>query len=341
MTTNGVENRCDSAVFERLQNWRFDSTETRVIWTAAELGIFSRLPPSGATAYEAAHMVQANARSIRMLLDVLVSMGLLSKLSGAYVATEPAKQLLDSSSPTFLSGRFEAGNDPKIWPRLTEVIRTGKPVEPLNEASRAAAVFEKLIHKIHIEHEPRARRLATALLADGLESVQRVLDIAAGSGVWGIALAQASSELRITVHDRPEILPITREYIQHSNLSQQFDYLPGDLRDCDFGEAQFDIAILGNIVHWEGEAASRELLRKLHRALAPAGRIVIIEMIPNDNRTGPTFALMFALNTLLFTDCGDTYTFREYDDWLRDAGYCGATPYDIGSHSAAIIARRI
>lgn len=301
-----------------------------------ELDIFSHLGQSAVTAEEVAHAIGADARGTRMLLDVLVSLGLVMKQGNAYAAGDEARFLVPSN-PEFLSARFEAANEPKVWPQLTEVIRTGEPVERLDTPSVASAVFRKLIHQIHIEHEPRARRLAAILLGDAPQPALRVLDVAAGSGVWGIALARASEAVRVTAHDRPEILPTTKEYVDRCGLTNGFDYLPGDLCSANFGVGIFDIAIVGNIVHWEGEAASCDLFHKLYRAIRPGGRIVVIDMIPDDDRTGPTFALMFALNTLLFTQLGDTYTLHEYEAWLSEAGFNGLETRDIGSHSPVLI----
>ena len=136
------------------------------------------------------------------------------------------------------------------------------------------------------------------------------------------------------------VLPTTREYVRRHGLEERFDYLAGDLKEVDFGEGQYDVALLGNIVHSEGEDSSRDLFRRLRRALKDGGRVVVIDMLPNDARTGPPYQLIFALNMLVNTERGDTYTLAEYTRWLNDAGFPRVETADIGSHSPAVIGHK-
>ncbi len=109
------------------------------------------------------------------------------------------------------------------------------------------------------------------------------------------------------------------------------------MKEVDFGENRYDLALLGNIVHSEGEESSRDLFKRLYRALKSGGRVAIIDMIPNNERTGPPFALIFALNMLVNTEKGGTYTLEEYTRWLSDAGFKRVESADIQSHSPLII----
>ncbi|EQD30286.1 methyltransferase type 12, partial [mine drainage metagenome] len=154
---------------------------------------------------------------------------------------------------------------------------------------------------------------------------------------WGIAMAEADREARITAQDFPALLEVTREYLRRHGVEAQFEFLPGDLKQVDFGANRFDVALLGNIVHSEGERSSRDLFKRLHRALGPQGRIVIIDMIPNEDRSGPPFPVFFALNMLVNTLEGDTYTLGEYTRWLTEAGFTKVETADVGSHSPIII----
>src|SRR5690606_26058866 len=113
-----------------------------------------------------------------------------------------------------------------------------------------------------------------------------VLDLAAGSGVWSIALAQQSPQVRVTAVDWEEVLTVTRRVSERFGLSDRFTYVAGDLHETDFG-SNHNIATLGHILHSEGEERSRALLRKTFDALAPGGEIVIGEFLVNEERTGP------------------------------------------------------
>ena len=136
------------------------------------------------------------------------------------------------------------------------------------------------------------------------------------------------------------MLAVTREYLKRHGVEKQFDFLPGDLKSVDLGREQYDLALLGNILHSEGQPSSQNLLRRLHSALRPGGRVVIIDFLPNDARTGPPFPVYFALNMLLHTEHGDTYSLAEYTRWLQQAGFLRVETADIGSHSPVVIGYR-
>jgi SAM-dependent methyltransferase len=136
------------------------------------------------------------------------------------------------------------------------------------------------------------------------------------------------------------VLETTRQFAAKEAMEGRFQYLPGDLRTAEFPAAAFDLAMLGNIVHGENEQVSRDLFGRIHRALDAGGRLVIIDMIPNDERSGPPFPLLFALNMLVNTDEGDTYTLAQYRDWLTAAGFARVDTVDIASHSPVIVATK-
>ena len=148
----------------------------------------------------------------------------------------------------------------------------------------------------------------------------RVLDLAAGSGVWGIALAQGSEQATVTAVDWPEVIPITRKTVGKFGLAERYSFIAGDLLQVDFGSGH-TVATLGHILHSEGRDRSRELLKKTFQALAPGGTIAIAEFLVNADRTGPLNGLFFALNMLVNTDSGDTYSFEEISGWLKEAGF--------------------
>ncbi|HSW49713.1 MAG TPA: methyltransferase, partial [Bryobacteraceae bacterium] len=225
------------------------------------------------------------------------------------------------------------------WGHLTEAVRTGRPYLPIEQKDVAEDFFPKLIRSLHVVHSEPARR-AAEILREGNGHALRVLDVAAGSGIWGIAIAEACTAAHVTAHDFPAVLDTTREFVARHQLEHRFDFQPGDLKTVDFGEARYDLAILGNIVHSEGERSSRDLMRRMHRALAPDGRLVIIEMVPDDARTGPPFPLIFALNMLVNTETGGTYTLAEFTRWLTDVGFHRVEAHDIGSHSPMIIGHK-
>jgi ubiquinone/menaquinone biosynthesis C-methylase UbiE len=322
---------------EQLLQMSFSLAPSRVLASALQLEVFSHIAAGNRTAAEIAQAAAANERAMRMLLDALVGLQLLGKSNNGYELKPVSQNFLVRSSPTYLGTMMESDHMWNAWAHLTEVVRTGKPARVVEEQRNAEEFFPMLVRSLHVMNYQPAQRLAAALGAGATHKGLRVVDIACGSAVWGIAVAEADREARITAQDFPGVFNVTRESVKRHNVEDRFDYLPGDLKEVDFGEARFDLAILGNIVHSEGERSSRDLFKRLHRAIRPGGRIAILEMVPNDERTGPPFALIFALNMLVNTEQGGTYTLSEYTDWLKDAGFSRVETVDIGTHSPAII----
>jgi ubiquinone/menaquinone biosynthesis C-methylase UbiE len=322
---------------ETLLQISFSFGPARVLTTSLQLGVFSHIAAGNQKAEEIARAAGASERGMRYLLDALVGFQLLGKTGDEYELTPLAAQYLVRDKPDYVGAWMESERMFETWSHLTEVVRTGKPPHRLEAQEAAEEFFPTLVRSLHVTNREPARRTAQALGAGTTQRGMKVVDVACGSGVWGIAIAEADPEARVTAQDFPGMFETTREYLKRHNVEDRYDFLPGDLKQVDFGEARFDLALLGNIVHSEGEPSSRDLLRRLHRALRPGGRVVIVDMIPNDERTGPPFALLFALNMLLNTEEGGTYTLAEYTEWLNEAGFGRVETADIGSHSPIII----
>jgi ubiquinone/menaquinone biosynthesis C-methylase UbiE len=173
-----------------------------------------------------------------------------------------------------------------------------------------------------------------------LRKLERVLDVAAGSAAWSLPFAQALPSVRVTAMDYPEVTAVAREYAERFGVGDRYDYLEGDLRQTDFGLKQYDVVLLGHIIHVEGESWGKKLLAKCFRALKPGGTLVIAEMVPNDARTGPEFPLLFGLNMVLHTDEGDVFTMAQYREWLSKAGFRGVRTLDVHGPSPLILATR-
>lgn len=325
---------------EQIMQMNFSFAPSCIMTASLRLGLFSHLAAGAGTVAEVARAAGSSERGTRMLLDALAGFGLLTKSGERYELTPHARQYLVRESPDYAGGLSESGAMFEAWTHLDECVRTGRPMQRVETKERAEEFFPVLVRTLHVVNREPARRTALALGAGAEGKGLRVLDVAAGSGVWGIAFAEADASARVTAQDFPGVLPTTREYVRRHGLEDRFDFLAGDLKEVDFGESQYDVALLGNILHSEGEESSRDLLRRLRRALRPGGRVVVIDMLPNDSRTGPPYQLIFALNMLVNTERGDTYTLAEYTRWLNEAGFPRVETADIGSHSPAVIGQR-
>ena len=184
-----------------------------------------------------------------------------------------------------------------------------------------------------------AQELAAHLDLQASLAPVSVLDLAAGSGVWGIALAQSSAHVTVTAVDWPAVLPVTRATVARFGLTDRFAFHQGDLQEADFGSGH-NVATLGQILHSEGVDRSKALLQKTFRALAPGGTIAIAEFLVNADRTGPVPSLIFAVNMLVNTDCGNTFSFEEINGWLAEAGFVDARTLATHGPSPLILASR-
>jgi ubiquinone/menaquinone biosynthesis C-methylase UbiE len=323
-----------------LAQMSFSFAPARILLTAVQLGVFSQMADGPLTAAEVARATQASERGIRMLLDALSSFELLAKHDGTYSLSPLAATFLVRERPDYIGAFWETDGLWEGWSHLTEAVRSGKPVHPVFEPGEAEKFFSVLTRTLHVQNRLQAQRLAQALGVGASHRGLRVLDVGCGSGVWGIGVAEADPETRVIAQDLSQVLAQTKKYVESCGLASQYDYLPGDMHQVEFPAGQYDLVLLGHIIHGENEASARKLLGRLRGALKPGGRLAIIDMIPNNERTGPPFPLIFALNMFLHTENGGTYTFAEYSKWLTEAGFSRVERKEIAERSgvAAIVA---
>ncbi|HWE94657.1 MAG TPA: class I SAM-dependent methyltransferase [Tepidisphaeraceae bacterium] len=312
-----------------------------ILEAAVRVGVFDALDARPLTLDEAAAQTGASRRGLRALLNALVALELLDRNADRYALTAESAAYLVSGKPTYQGYmcKHVSGHLLPRWMRITEAVRTGLPSRSVNEQTDGSAFFREFVEDIFPMSYDAARALADELRVADRTHPTSVLDLAAGSGVWSIALAEASPHVHVTAIDWPAVLPATRKVAQRHGVADRFRFVPGDLMDADFGR-DHQIATLGHILHSEGEPRSRRLLRKTLDALAPGGTIIIAEFVADDDRTGPPSALIFAVTMLVNTDAGDTFTFAEMSLWLREAGFINVRQLDVPGPSPLILATR-
>jgi precorrin-6B methylase 2 len=314
-----------------------------VIEAAIHHRIFDILD-NGPGTIEQLHKVNgASLRGLSAVMNALVSLELLVKdHAGRFSLTPESSAFLVSTSPGFQGGLLARCSQhvlPK-WLRLNDTVATGKPVTPVNQQAPGTAFFRGLVSDLFPVSYSAAKALANHLLESTLtREGDTALDLAAGSGVWGIALAQTSPSIRVTAVDWPEVVSVTRETTARFGVSDRFTFIEGDLKQVDFGRG-YAVAMLGHILHSEGELRSRALLEKTYESLLAGGTIVIAEVLVNAERTGPLNGLFFALNMLLNTDEGNTYSFEDISTWLSDAGFVHPRMLDVSGPSPLILATK-
>lgn len=226
------------------------------------------------------------------------------------------------------------------WTKLAESVRTGRPARPIVGQGDFEEYFPPLIRALHVSNLPAARNLAHKLGVGSRWRGLKILDVGAGSGVWSIAALEEDPSSTAVALDFPKILAITREYAAKAGVTDRLTFLEGSMHEARFEEGEYDLVILGNICHSEGEAATRTFLKGLEPALRPGGKVAVIDMIPNEDRTGPAFPVLFALQMLLHSPEGSTFTQTDYTRWFEEAGFKKVDAVDIRSHSPAIIASK-
>lgn len=225
------------------------------------------------------------------------------------------------------------------WLQLSEIVGSGKPATTVNVAAEGAPFFAEFVEDILPMSYPSARMLADTLNLAQATGPVSVLDLASGSGVWGIALAQASPRVTVRAIDWPDVLPVTRRVAERFGVGERFTTVAGDLLEADFGSSH-QVATLGHILHSEGVERSRALLRRTHAALLPGGTIAIAEFLVDADRRGPMSGLIFAVNMLVNTESGNTYSFDEITSWLTEAGFTNPRQLSVPGPSPLILATR-
>jgi ubiquinone/menaquinone biosynthesis C-methylase UbiE len=324
---------------ERIMQFAWGYVPPLVLEAAVRHRVFDVLDSGAKTLAQVQKETGASERGLTAVMHALVGMGFLAKdKQGLFSLTPESSTFLVSTKPSFQGGLLRHGSEQLIpkWLHLNEIVETGRPVAAVNLEEAGGDFFQRFVVDIFPLSYPAAQALSQHLSAD---TVTRVLDLAAGSGVWSIALAQGSEKATVTVVDWPEVIPITRKTVSKFGLGERYSYVAGDLLQADFGSGH-TVATLGHILHSEGRDRSRELLKKTFKALAPGGTIAVAEFLVNEDRTGPLNGLFFAVNMLVNTDTGDTYSFEEISSWLKEAGFTNPRTLDAPGPSPLILATK-
>ncbi len=313
---------------------------SRIMLTAYELHLFDYLKGNGRRSEELAPLLSVNARAIDRMLNALVAIGLLHKKSEVFSNTPFSNKFLVSDSPEYMSNLTLTNHTWKTWSTLTDAMEAGKSVyfeEPINE--RPEEWQEAFIAAMHRRAGPQAKEVADAL---DLTQTKRVLDVGGGSGAFAFEFLSRNPEMTGVVFDLPNIVPITEKYLTHprplptaqegsirpqaygnehrqSRIADRVSVIAGDYLKEDFGTG-YDLVFMSAIIHINSPEENRLLIRKGAEALNSGGQLVILDHIMNEDRTEPEVGAIFAINMLVGTKHGDTYTEDEIKCWMLDAG---------------------
>lgn len=320
MSTSSFNEPNPALVFETLNAYQ----RTGALKAAIELRLFTMIGKNGRDVAELAGDCQADVRGLRILCDYLTVLGFLQKSDSSYRLTPTSAVFLDENSPAYMGcvAKFVASADIMDAHRdVAGAVRRGGTLlpeggstkvdyEPWVEFARSMAPMMK----------PAAIFIGDLVAARFSSRQIRVLDIAASHGLFGLAIAERLPDATIVAQDFKAVLAVAEENATATGVADRYSFLPGDVMTIDL-KGPYDCILLTNFLHHFSVAKCESLLKKLQACLNPGGIVVTLEFIPNDDRISPPIPATFALTMLMTTDHGDAYTFRDYDEMFKAAGF--------------------
>ena len=308
---------------------------------AIDLNLFTVIGEGADTTSTAAARCGASERGIRILCDYLTTIGLLEKAGARYQLPPTSAMFLNQQSPAYLGSIANFLMMPGLktnFDNLTETVRSGHVAESGNTVSPENAIWVEFARAMVPMMMPAAAGIADVLdIASA--GPTRVLDIAAGHGMFGITLAQRNPQVEVTAVDWAPVLGVAREHAQAAGVDGRLQTRPGDAFTVDFGTG-FDIALVTNFLHHFDHATCTAFLKKVRAALKPGGRVVVLEMVPNADRVTPPLAAGFSLTMLAGTPAGDAYTFDEFREQLERAGFRNVSAHAIPTPEMVLVATK-
>ena len=294
---------------------------TAALKAAIELDVFTAIGEGADTVASLANRCKATERGIRILCDNLAIIGLLRKQGSQYVLSPDSAMFLDRRSPACVASMVGFMALPQMvdpFRNLSDTVRKGYAPDDAQRGAPDDPVWVEFARSMMPMQSPVAEAVAGMIGAEN--AGKKVLDIAAGHGMFGIALAKRNPNVDVYASDWPNVLELAKENAKTAGVSSRFHVLPGDAFEVDLG-SNYDLIIVANFLQLFDRQSNERLLRKLHAASAPGGRVVMVGFIPNEDRLTPPRAASFSLIMLGTTPGGDAYTFSEYERMFQNAGF--------------------
>ncbi|HEX8844458.1 MAG TPA: class I SAM-dependent methyltransferase [Pyrinomonadaceae bacterium] len=313
---------------------------TAALKAAIELDVFTAIAEGKQTAPELAARCETSERGMRVLCDYLVIIEFLTKEDGRYGLTSDSAFFLDRRSPAYMGGTTEFLLSPMLTSGFTDIaaaVRNGGTMIP--EGGTVAPenpVWVKFARAMVPMMAMPAQAIAQ-LVSNGEK--QRVLDIAAGHGMFGIAIARQNPNAEVVALDWPSVLEVAKENARNAGVSDRYTTIEGSAFDVEYGEG-YDLVLLTNFLHHFDPPTCEGLLRKVHAALSEGGRAVTLEFVPNEDRVSPPIPAAFSMMMLGGTPGGDAYTFKELEQMFRNAGFSKSEQRDLPATPEKLLVSR-
>lgn len=290
-----------------------------VIAAGAELDVFAALDGKRMTAHDLAAKLQTDVRAMVVLLDALTALELLHKSGYRYTLQSGVADLLArGEGESVLAMTRHLANCLRNWAQLAEVVKTGKRAERKPSIRGAEEDLASFIEAMDDVSRKAAPPLVQII---GPPEFKHLLDLGGGPGTWTIAMLRAQPNAQATIFDLPGVIPIARSHVEAAGLAGRVTFAPGDMESDEPLPAGADLAWVSAIVHMNSREENRTLFKKVFAALVGGGRILIRDVVMDTLHVSPPQGALFAINMLVNTPGGGTYTFQELADDLKAAGF--------------------
>lgn len=293
--------------------------KARILLTAAEIDIFSILSQGPKTVEQICESGQLSLRGVRILLDALVSMGLLLKDSDNNYAVESkvCDLLCKDASNAFLPMVLHRARMWKTWSNLTEIVRTGSSDSFVDRKRRTKEELEAFIGAMHAIGSEKAAEIAQKI---DLKPYSRMIDVGGASGSYIVSFLRENDNLRATLFDLPEVIPMARQRMSDEGLIERVEFVEGNYHHDTFPLGH-DLALLSAVIHINSREDNRKIFKKLYDCMVSGGAILIRDFFMDDSRTAPPLGAIFAVNMLVATSSGNSYTLNEVFEDLIESGF--------------------
>ncbi|MGF6855014.1 ubiquinone/menaquinone biosynthesis C-methylase UbiE [Paraburkholderia sp. CI3] len=313
--------------------------KTAAVKAAVELDLFTAIADEHGDVKRIAERVKAAERGVRILCDFLTVHGFLQKETGQYRLTPSTTAFLTTSSPVWMGSIVDFLAAPEMTALWLDdpaaFVRNGGAVG-LGNIAPEHPVWVKFARAMAPFVTQTAQSIAQHVSARP-QAPKRVLDIAAGHGLFGIAIAEAIPGAEIVATDWQQVLEVATENAAAAGVSSRYRTVAGSAFEVDWG-TNFDLALVTNFLHHFDPPTCVELLSKVRRSLSPAGRALAVEFVPDEDRVSPPFAAAFSFMMLASTPQGDAYTARELEQMGREAGFSNVTVTPLPPSPQALVA---
>ncbi len=308
--------------------------ESRILLTGAELNLFTLLSESSLSAGEIAVRTGADVRALTVLLDALAAMGLLDKQGETYRCESGACRYLSEDGPdSVLAMVLHAAHLWHRWSGLTRIVRgEGSPGEGVG-TSWNEKEMRAFIGAMHAVAAPLADRIVAAVQPG---DARALIDVGGASGTYTLAFLRAVPDMKATLFDRPGVIEMARERLGGEGVLERVKLVSGDFHRDDLPEGH-DLALISAVIHQNSPGQNLSLFRKVFRSLNPGGRVVVRDHVMEPDRIHPRDGAVFAVNMLINTSGGGTYTFEEIRTGLFQAGFTRIRLLKKGEHMDSLV----